>query len=178
VSALDLHSMQEWSLQTGSRKSTGSDEPFIDGQKVRSVLCILEGEGLVRLDFNPEEEIRLGNASPIAQWLRTFRSNEAEKELAREAIESADDLFDQMMAQESSNDEAEEQEEIRNVLCFLLALHLERKRVLRPIGRVQANGAQMYRHPKKNCQYEVQAVGLRPELIRSIEKQLDLVLAN
>ncbi|MET3873694.1 hypothetical protein J3R74_003564 [Puniceicoccus vermicola] len=168
--------MQEWSLQSGSRKSTGSEQPFTDGQQVRSVLCIVEKEGLIRLDFDPDEELNLGEARPIAQWLRTFRSNEAEKEVAREAVETADDLFDQMMNDTPEGDEDLEREEIRGVLCFILALHLERKRVLRPTGRIAEDGTQTYRHPKKDREYEVRAVEVRPDLIQKIEDQLDFVL--
>jgi len=168
--------MQEWALQSGSRKSTRSEELFQDGQQVRSVLCLSEGEGLVRLDFLPEEELDLGEARPIAQWLRTFRSNEAEKELAREAVEGADDLFEQLMGGEDPEEEADQSREIRAMLCYLLALHLERKRVLRPIGRIRTDGIQVYRHPKKDREYEVAAVELRVDLIRQIEDQLDFIL--
>lgn len=168
--------MQEWSLQSGSRKSTGTEQPFSDGQRVRSVLCVSETEGLLRLDFDLEEELQLDGTQPIAQWIRTFRSNEAERELAREAVETADELFDQLINDSGEEGEDAEQGEIRRVLCFLLALHLERKRVIRPVGRIRADGSQVYRHPKKDRQYEVGAVGLRPELIRKIEDQLDQVL--
>ncbi|MGE9290503.1 MAG: hypothetical protein ACQKBT_05915 [Puniceicoccales bacterium] len=170
--------MQEWSLQSGSRKSTKSEQPFNDGQQVRSVLCVVEKEGLVRLDFDPDEEFQLGEARPIAQWIRTFRSNEAEKEIAREAVETADDLFDQMM--NASTEEGEEpdpeRDEVREVLCFILALHLERKRVLRPLGRIAVDGTQSYRHPKKDREYTVKGVIVRPDLIQKIEDQLDFVL--
>jgi hypothetical protein len=131
---------------------------------------------LIRLDFNPDEELNLGEGRPIAQWLRTFRSNEAEKEIAREAVETADDLFDQMMIGETDGEEDAEREEVRGALCFILALHLERKRVLRPMGRVAADGAQVYRHPKKDREYVVKAVGLRADLIQKIEDQLDFIL--
>ena len=171
--------MQEWNLQSGSRKSTGSQELFTDGQKVRSILCIVESEGIVRLDFDLEEEVDLGEARPVAQWLRTFRSNEAEKEIAREAVETADDLFDQLMNPSSSEEEEtgdDEQQEVLQILRCLLALHLERKRVLRPKGRVRPDGFQIYRHPKRDRDYEVQSVDLRPDLIQKIENQLDFVL--
>lgn len=169
--------MQEWSLQTGSRKSTNSQENFLDGQMVRSVLCVAEKEGLLRLDFHPEEEFDLDGARPVAQWIRTFRSNDSEKELAREAVESADELFDQLM---SDSDPAEEEGgqngEIRGILRYLLALHLERKRILRPKGRIQPDGIQIYRHPKRDRDYRVESVELRMDLIREIEEQLDFVL--
>ncbi len=167
--------MQEWNLQSGSRKSTSTEQPFVDGQRVRSVLCLVEKEGLVRLDFHPDEVLALGEARPIAQWLRTFRSNEAERELAREAVETADDLFDQLMDDPGEEGDAESKE-IRKVLRFILALHLERKRVLRPLGRIAPDGTQVYRHPKKNREYTVEAAGLRPELMRKIEDQMDFIL--
>ena len=59
---------------------------------------------------------------------------------------------------------------------FSVALHLERKRVLRPKGRVGSDGFQVYRHPKKDCEYRVAAVELRPKLIQQIEDQLDFML--
>lgn len=151
--------------------------PFADGQRVRSVLCVVESQGLVRLDFDPEEDFDLGESRPIAQWLRTFRSNDAEKETAREAVETADDLFDQLMAEDAEDEPGDEHaEEIRKALRCILALHLERKRVLRPLGRIGQDGMQTYRHPKKDRQYEVAVVELRPDLIREIEDQLDFIL--
>tara|TARA_R100000027_G_scaffold66167_2_gene61625 strand:- start:14213 stop:14719 length:507 start_codon:yes stop_codon:yes gene_type:complete len=167
--------MQEWSLQSGSRKSTRTEKPFSDGQQVRSVLIVAEKEGLLRLDFHPDEEMDLGESRLVAQWLRTFRSNEAEREVAREAVATADELFDQMMNEEDDGEDSE-RAEVRATLCFLLALHLERKRVLRPKGRVGSDGFQVYRHPKKDCEYRVAAVELRPKLIQQIEDQLDFML--
>lgn len=167
--------MQEWSLQSGSRKSTGSEKPFTDGQQVRSILVVAEKEGLLRLDFHPDEEFDAGESRPVAQWLRTFRSNEAEREVAREAVATADELLEQLMSEEEGDEDAQ-RAEAREVLCFLLALHLERKRVLRPVGRVGKDGVQVYRHPKKDREYRVPSVELRAELIRQIEDQLDFML--
>ncbi|MEM0967619.1 MAG: hypothetical protein AAGJ81_15840 [Verrucomicrobiota bacterium] len=166
--------MHEWHLQQGSRKSTTSEEPFLEGQTVRSVLCHSE-DGLVRLDFNPEEEVSLKDYRPIAQWLRLFRSNQSERETARAAVESADELFDQMMSG-LQPDSQDEEHETKAALRFLLALHLERKRVLRPVGRPEADGVQVYRHPKRNRRYEVKPVIMEGNLLRKLKGNLDVIL--
>jgi hypothetical protein len=170
--------MRDWNLQSGSRKSTASEAPFADGQRVRSVLVLDGEEGLRRLDFHLEETVELGEARPVAQWIRVFRSNEAEREMAREAVNSAEELFFRLSDGEAGTPGDGETEEVRGVLRFLLALHLERKRVLRPVGRISEGGVQRYRHPKRGVEIEVAAVDLDGELVRKTEGHLDALLVQ
>lgn len=172
--------MQEWNVQGGSRRSASSEQPFEDGQSVRSVLCLVEDGGLARMDFALGDPVELGGAQPVAQWIRTFRSNEAEREIEREAVQSVEDLFVQLAEEDAAgeregSDEAARAEEVRAALRFLLALHLERKRVLRPVGRIAPDGSQLYRHPKRDAEYRIGPAGISPELFARIEEQLELV---
>ncbi len=173
--------MQEWNLQGASRRSAVSDRPFSDGQQVRSVLCLSGEEGLIRLDFGLDEPLDLGEARPVAQWVRTYRSNEAEKAGEREAVRTVEELFVQMVEDEQGADDPARSADsatarIRDALRFLLALHLERKRVLRPLGRIGEDGSQTYRHPKRDTEYRVPAVVVEEDLRHSLEEQLSLVV--
>lgn len=171
--------MQEWNVQGGSRRSSSSEAPFSDGQSVRSVLCLSEEHGgLVRLDFALEDDVDLGENRPVAQWVRVFRSNEAEQAIAREAVETAEGLFVELFEGQELDENGEDVEagEVRAVLKFLLALHLERKRVLRPLGKILDDGSQIYRHPKRDREYRVCPVEFGSEMFGKIEDQLDLVL--
>ena len=170
--------MHEWTLQSGSRKSTSTEKPFDDGQQVRSVLCLDEEGGLRRLDFHPGEEVPSEGVRPVARWLRVFRSNETEREMEREAVQTAEELFVRLMEEDAGTGGGDDPEAAatRGVLRFLLALHLERKRVLRPVGRMEADGTQCYRHPKTAAEYRVPAAKLEPERLRAMEEQLGEVL--
>lgn len=175
--------MQEWNLQGGLRRSSSSETPFSDGQSVRSVLCLSDESGLERLDFSLEEEIDLGGRRPVAQWVRVFRSNEAEQAVEREAVETVEELFVQLIEGEDppaadGDDPADESEAeaVRSALKFLLALHLERKRILRPLGRLSPDGSQLYRHARRDREYRIFPAEVGVGLVRKIEEQLDLVL--
>ena len=169
--------MHEWTLQSGSRKSTSTEKPFDDGQQVRSVLCLDEEGGLRRLDFHPDEEVPSEGVRPVARWLRVFRSNETEREMEREAVQTAEELFVRLMEEEDAETDGDEEAvATRGVLRFLLALHLERKRVLRPVGRPEVDRTQLYRNPKADTEYRVPAVELDAGRLRGMEDQLAGIL--
>ena len=170
--------MHEWTLQSGSRKSTSTEKPFNDGQKVRSILCLDEEGALRRLDFHPEETVPLEGVRPVARWVRVFRSNETERELEREAIQTSEELFLSLMEEGDGTGEEDSPEAAatRGILRFLLALQLERKRVLRRVGRMEVDGTQCYRHPKTNTEYQVPVADLEAERLRAMKEQLGEVL--
>jgi len=100
-----------------------------------------------------------------------------------ERVAGAEEFFVQLVEGDALSGEsgadapaAEEVEEVRSVLKFLLALHLERKRVLRPQGRISSDGSQVYRHGKRDREYRIYPVEVDAEMFRRIEEQLDLVL--
>ena len=70
-----------------------------------------------------------------------------------------------------------EGEEDRAVLKQLLALMLERKRVIKRVGP-STQGVQRYRHPKQDREYDVPMDDLNPEKLVRIQEQLQLLVGG
>ena len=74
------------------------------------------------------------------------------------------------------NDKPAAQEE-SDALKHLLALMLERKRVLRALGKRQTGGLQLYRHVKTKQELEVPVVEISTNLMLKIQDTLgDIIL--
>lgn len=148
--------MHEWNVHRGARQSSLSERPFAEGQQVRSLLC-RDGTGqLARRDLHPDEDLSPDGDKVIAQWWRTYHSHAEEKERARAAVQSAEDLFLDLAAREETAGTGEEAAETDlRELHYFLALHLERKRVLRPQEGETADGHASWLHRRSGQVYSL-----------------------
>jgi len=158
----------DWQVRPSSRESQLSGATFAPGSRVRSVLW-RDGAGeWQRLD-GLESEPMTPPPGPVAGWwvreIRSGKDPEAERRRLWQA--SAEELF------LNFGDEAAEEEAA--AVRYLLALQLERKRRLRPVGRSR-NGIQEYRHPRSGRHFRVPVINLGPAEWGRLTSALERVL--
>ena len=132
-----------------------------------------DGSELGRADLLPEEVATFELPGEIlGRWSRIVKDPDAEGVQAKETMASAEDFFFSLY----ENEQAETKDE-SDMLKHLLALMLERKRVLRPVGDRQASGEQVYLHVKSKRQLTVPIADLSTELMLKIEDTIgDIIL--
>jgi len=130
-------------------------------------VCILfrGTEGLQRADLAEAEAAEWKPTGEI--WGRWTREVENEDELARkrQALASAEEVF-LALAQEAGGAGPE-----KETLLQMLALLLERKRLLRPLGR-PAGGIQRYLHPRLQQEFSIAQHDLTAERVVQLQEQL------
>ena len=165
--------MHEWNVHRGARQSSLSERPFAEGQKVRSLLC-RDGSGqLVRRDLHPDEDMGAEGETVIAQWWRTYHSRAEERERARAAVQSAEDLFLDLAAREETTGDPEEAaaHNLRE-LHYFLALHLERKRVLRPRETPAGEGRASWLHRRSGQVFSLPVATPPPDRQAELSREL------
>ncbi|MBC2594056.1 hypothetical protein H5P28_07250 [Ruficoccus amylovorans] len=162
----------EWQFKPPARESSVSGETFSEGE---IVVCILhlDAEGqLQRVDLREEEaDAFSAPGGVLGRWRREVKTpNEEAREARRQLMATTEELFVSLF--EESDPEGEQD---RAVLKQLLALMLERKRVLRRVGPA-VKGVQRYRHPKQDREYDVPMDDIDPAKLIRIQEQLQLLV--
>ena len=108
----------------------------------------------------------------LGRWTRVVKNPDDEGANVRETVASAEDFFLSLYENDKVGAEAE-----TNALKHLLALMLERKRVVRALGKRQTKGTQLYRHVKTKQELEVPVVDISTDLMLKIQDTLgDIIL--
>lgn len=164
----------DWQIKTIARKSSLSEQPFNPGDRIACIIYRDTTEGEVgRIDllieevegFEPPGEV-------LGRWARVVKHPDEEGMSARETMASAEDFFLSLYENESSEDDP-----TVNALKHLLALMLERKRVLRAIGTRQSSGNQTYLHVKQKKEIQVPVVDISLEMMMMIQDTIgDIIL--
>jgi len=173
----------DWQIKTIAKKSTLSETAFAPGDRVACLIFVdPETSELARADLLEEE---LGDFSPPAEvlgrWVRVVKEPGEESVQAKEAVASAEDFFFSLYAPEKpetpETPESPESRESSDALKHLIALMLERKRVLRAIPPRRTEGEQPYLHVKRKEEVLVPVVEISPELMLKIEDTIgELIL--
>lgn len=164
----------DWQIKTLSKKSTLSGERFQPGDSAVSLVYIDEEAGeLGRADLHQHE---LAGFKPtgevLGRWAWVMKDPEVLENNPRDTVASAEDFFFSLFQNESG---AEREES--DVLKHLLALMLERKRILRAAGPRQTSGTQTYVHVKTKQELNVPIAEISRELMLRIEDTLgDIIL--
>lgn len=156
----------EWQIKTIARKSSLSGEAFEPGDRVVSLIYQdpIAGE-LGRADLLPDQVDAFELPGEVmGRWVRVVKSPDEDSVSARETMASAEDFFLSLYESEQA-----EGKETSDMLKHLLALMLERKRVLRALGERQTSGEQNYLHVKTKREFKVPIVDLSAELMLKIE---------
>ncbi|MGA2052638.1 MAG: hypothetical protein ABSH19_04935 [Opitutales bacterium] len=155
--------MTDWPIKSLARSSFASGRAFALGERVTCVIY-RSPEGLLRADLGEEEaEAWQAPGEVLGRWVRKVE-DEDEAALRRQSLASAEEMF-LAMAQESAGAGPD-----KDLLLQFLALQLERKRVLRPVGTTA--GSQKYLHVKTQQQFSVPQQELNPERVAALQKQL------
>lgn len=136
---------------------------------VRNPVGSGDAEGIVRHDVSEAEQGNFAPAGPVVcRWVQIYKPRKAGENPERNLKLTAESLFLAL------SDPATERTVENDRLLQVLAMMLERKRVLRPKGRSGsgAGAKQVYEHAKLKSLHEVTAAELSPEFFLSIQEQL------
>ena len=158
----------DWQIKTIAQKSTLSGECFIPGDRIVSLIYKDEENGeLARVDLRTEEIEKFNIPGLVlGRWASVVPNPEDDTVHEREAISSAEDLFFSLFEVEGEIGEARKESDM---LKHLLALMLERKRVLRAVGDRKKSGEQCYRRIKTNNEINVPICNISTDLMTKIE---------
>ena len=150
--------------------SMHSGEAFTPGEAVWSCLYRSEAGHIERGDVRlAERGVMNWPGTIICQWGHRFREKEAsEAEERRAALQSADEIFLSLFESLEEGPDAVA-EASRDRLKFFLALHLERKRVLKPLG------GRRFRHMPTKRELLVPDMDVTSELIADFQEEISLM---
>ena len=164
----------DWQIKTLSKKSTLSGARFEPGDRAVSLVYVDDEAGeLGRADLHESELTQLDlRGAVLGRWNWIMKDPEARTSSAGDTVASAEDFFFSLF-----ENQREPEREQSDVLKYLLALMLERKRVLRVVGPRQTSGLQTYRHVKTKQELQVPIREISRELMFKIEDTLgDIIL--
>lgn len=169
-----------------------------------SYLSIGEGGAIVRIDLRDEERELLDASQPIMGWWSSMvpSSEQTQAEVNRQQLRNTEGIFLSLYpageneAESPSNcmetsmklppeklsleADIQQTESVqintdKDTLKYLLALMLERKRILKPVGRPKPGEPTLYRHPKLERTFTVPAVNISGEAVLRVQEQLQAI---
>ncbi len=162
----------DFHLKPASRQSQASGRVFQPGCRIVSYLCRGETGELVRADIlEDEKETFAPPGAVLCRWGQTFKEREDPAAEARQTLRSAEDMFLSLYEEETGP-----QEESGDVLKYLLAVLLERKRILRPAELAAPGRPQTYRHRKSGREFAVPRPDLTAQSVLQIQEHLKKIL--
>ncbi len=165
--------MLDWQIKPLSKKSALSERDINVGDTVVCVVFINSLGLLDRLDCHKDEfDAEKIEGKVIGKWERLIGEHPDADERAakRMSLESSEDFFISLFDENS----AVELEEV-DIVKQMLALLLERKRILRPLGR-PSGGVQKYIHPSSKREFNVPQRNLDEDLVLRIQSQLGSII--
>ena len=161
---------QEWNIQARALHCAVSGRPFEKGETVFSALYWRDGQ-YARVDLNAESwAARNENIAPISAWQTGFvpPAPPAPEPLRKDDAES---LLRRLMA---GNDPA-----TRNAR-YILALMLERKKMLRQVDRQRQDGLSLlvYEHLPSGEVWLIEDPGLRLGELKAVQDEVAHLLAG
>jgi hypothetical protein len=161
----------EWPIKHRADVCARTQRPFQPGEQFYTLL-FREGEGFRREDLSEEAwSQRNENIRPFSFWKTRYEPPPAAPPEAL-AKESAEEIFRRLLAQ---NDPANAN------ACYVLAVMLERKRVLKPIKNDESSSDRpvlIYEHVKTGDVFIVPDVRLRLDEIEHVQNEVSQLLKN
>ena len=167
----------DWHIKTIARKSCLTDKFFVPGDKVVSLIYVEDkAEKLGRGDLlSTEVNEFIVNGDLLGRWTCVIKDTGSQTEDSSQRVASAEELFLSLF--DGSADVEKKVRSESNALKHLLALMLERKRVLRAIGPRAKQGDQLYYYSKNKQEYHVPVVDISADLMLRIQDVIgDIVL--
>lgn len=167
----------DWQIRPLGRESTVSGETLSIGDRVECFI-FLDTEGqLQRADIRESESERFPRPeSVLGRWQRVVKDRGEEQREARgQILATAEDIFFSVVDHEPGAEGTDSPREEREALMQVLALMLERKRVLRSIGRVQGD-RQAYLHVRSKREIEVPMGEIEPQHLLALQERLEILM--
>lgn len=149
-----------------------SGQKFEPGDIVVCLIYVDLNGDLARMDIleAEEAEVAIEPSSIMGRWKREVKQPGTDSEAKQQAIQSAEDLFLSLFAQ---NSEDKEEVEDLKILKHFLSLMLERKRLLKAVPPRSLSGTQAYIYTKTKETYNVPVVDVTPEALMKVQTIID-----
>lgn len=157
----------DWPIKQRSEVCNATHRPFAAGETFYTLLY-REGDGFRREDLSEEAwRDRNENIQPFSFWKTKFEPapTPAPEPLAKE---NAEQLFQRLITQSEPAANA----------CFVLAIMLERKRVLKQVRTEVANGDRLliYEHRQNGDVFIVRDPQLRLDELENVQNEVGALL--
>lgn len=161
----------DWQFKPTARVSVISGESFQEGERIECFIFLDEDAVIQRADVKSNElDTFQVPQTLLGRWSRVVKTPDEEKrEAQKQALATSEDIFLSLFAEGIEN--SDEQATLKQIL----ALMLERKRILRAVGTVQQE-VQRYLHVKTKDEYLVPMRMLNPEQLVRVESQLEAII--
>jgi hypothetical protein len=162
--------LNEWPIKHRADACARTQRPFQPGEQFYTLL-FREGDGFRREDLSEEAWTqRNENIRPFSFWKTRYEPPPAAPPEAL-AKESAEELLRRLLAE---NDPATAN------ACYVLAVMLERKRVLKPVKTEPSEGRPVliYEHAKSGDVFIVPDARLRLDEIEHVQSEVAQLLRN
>lgn len=127
----------------------------------------------MRSDILEEEaENFTPSGAVVGWWGHTIKDIESETEARQAILNTTEELFLSLFEADEEGGQSEESD----ILKYLLALILERKRILKPIARTGNANSATYLFRKTETEYEVPNVDVSPQTLLGVQEQLQLII--
>jgi hypothetical protein len=162
----------EWQFKPQARLSTVTGKEFNEGDKITCYLYMDDEGHIMRADVldSDSKDFEIPK-NQMGRWSRVVKDKkDEEKEAMQQTLATSEEIFLSLFAEGTVSSEK------KDTLKHLLALMLQRKRVLRSSSKA-INGVQRYVYVKTKEVFDVPVKNLTPEDIQEIEQDLESIIA-
>ena len=165
-------SYMDYEIKPFGKESSISGSKFEDGDTVHCFLVRKEDGEIFREDLH-ESEIGKLDASwrVLGRWSRIFESKPDTREETQNHQKSLEELFLSLFEAEDGS-ASEESDALKQIV----ALMLERKRILRRQDEAEGPGVISYLHVSSKNKYNVPSSEVTPEVVMKIHQQLSVLV--
>lgn len=165
---------ESWHVRSRSRECFVSHEAFTDGQIIVTALFPdPESSGYVRRDYSPEgwKSLPEGEEKPFSFWKTTYRAPTGNAQERPEEKLSAEEILQRLV---------EEDEDHTENTRYILAVMLERQKLLRETDNQRApNGIlRVYEHRKTGEIFLIRDPDIPLSQVESVQEEVAVLLAN
>jgi len=144
-----------------------------------------ENGELQRTDVREKEKENFSMPGRLLGWWSQLVGDEEDPAAhRRQAIKTSEDLFLSLYCMEAepegdSQDDCDTDQveaDKRDVLKYILAIVLERKRIIKPLSAARMGVPQRFLHRRLQQEFVVPAVDVNGEVLTTIQEQLEAIL--
>lgn len=163
----------ELTLHPIATKCFVSSRDFAEGERVASYL-VREATGeIARRDLLESEDGRfMPPAFIYCRWVTAYKARRAEEDSAKLLKLTAENLFLTLAAPEADKSAT------NTPLLQFLALMMERKKIIKPVGLTEDGLRHIYEHRASHQLYEVPVGDLNVEFFQKIQEHLGVLVGT
>lgn len=156
----------DWQVKSRSRVSALTQNPFQTNDTVISVVVLLDDGNIERFDILESEEDAFSVSGTILGKWRYIVEEESKKgQESEQSLISIEDLFLSLCSNLAHSEDTA-------ALTQVLALLLERKRILRSQGLPDKEGFREYLHVKTKQLFKIESVDLMSPRVLGLQNKL------